>query len=298
VSLLKTLFLAARPKTLTAGLSPVLIGTSLAWSQAEDQNKGFDFIFTALITLFTALLIQVLTNYVNDLWDYKKGSDTEIRIGPARALASGRISQYTMERCIYVLTLIILLCGIYLVIKGGVPILIIGILSIIGAYAYTAGPYPLAHNGLGETFVLLFFGPIAVMGTEYLLLQENSLASFIFGISAGCLATVILVINNMRDIQEDQITGKRTLAARFGKNFALNEILLLYSVPFILCLCLAITDDKYSNLVFLILLIPFPYMTIRKLYKISKGEDFNILLAQSGAFLLIFSLILSFSILI
>jgi 1,4-dihydroxy-2-naphthoate polyprenyltransferase len=298
VSLLKILFFAARPKTLAAGLSPVLIGVSLAWSEVVDKEKGFDFFFISLITLLTALLIQILTNYVNDLWDYKKGSDTKIRMGPERALASGRISQNTMERCIYVLTLIILLLGVYLVMKGGVPILIIGILSIIGAYAYTAGPYPLAHNGLGEFFVLIFFGPIAVMGTEYLLIQENSLASFIFGISAGCLATVILVINNMRDIQEDQITGKRTLAARFGKNFALNEITILYSIPFILCLCLVIINDAYSKLAYLIFLLPFPYMTVQKLFKTSKGEDFNSLLAQSGAFLLFFSLILCLSILI
>ncbi len=298
--LISPLITAARPKTLTASISPVLIGIGIAISKTPLKTSSctFSMCTVALLILITAMLIQVLTNYVNDLWDFKKGSDTKLRTGPERVVFSGKVSEQKMASAIKILTGIILALGSILVYFGGIPVLVIGLLSILGAYAYTAGPYPLAHNGLGELFVLIFFGPVAVMGTEYLLLKEFSLEAFLLGTACGFLATAILIVNNTRDIGEDRTTGKRTLAARYGRDFATFEFgtCLFFAYAAVLITPLFTEISNYTVLISLNSLLSF--YVFWKFLKAEKGDDFNKLLPLTGSHLFIFSLILSILVLL
>jgi len=287
---LKFYFFAARPKTLTAAISPVLVGAAFAFRTLE---SAFPFgIF--LLIIFSALSIQVLTNYVNDLWDYKKGSDTSKRQGPTRYVQAGLISEKEMLGACYFALGMAVISGFLLVLQGGLVILLIGLLSIAGAYAYTAGPYPLAHNGLGEPFVLIFFGPVAVLGTQYLLGGEVSMQSFLYGLALGSIASALLVVNNARDIEEDRQTGKKTLAARFGYGFAIIEFWISLMMPYVL---IYLADFYFSvtggfTVVYIYLTLPFAVMLASRLGTIKKAS-FNSLLPQVGAFLFIFAIVLS-----
>ncbi|HMO17889.1 MAG TPA: 1,4-dihydroxy-2-naphthoate octaprenyltransferase [Oligoflexia bacterium] len=292
---IRIFFLAARPKTLTASIGPVLIGSALSCGAEK-----FSFVIFFVI-LFSALSIQVLTNYVNDLWDYKKGNDTSDRRGPTRFVQSGQISEHNMLMACYVASLVAFVSGLFLVYEGGLPILIIGVLSIVGAYAYTAGPYPLAHNGLGEVFVLVFFGPVAVLGTQYLLSGSISMPGFLYGLSFGCLASGLLVVNNARDIEEDRKTGKRTLAARYGIIFSRIEFFATIFLPY---LFLLIAEQFWNHdglkLVYIFFLLPFSIYLARSFGPIERPEliPFNRLLPQVGIFMFVFSIILSVEIFI
>jgi 1,4-dihydroxy-2-naphthoate octaprenyltransferase len=296
------LIIAARPKTLTAALSPVLVGISLAWVSV-DSSRGLSPDYSSMavfsfLTAFTAILIQILTNYVNDLWDFRKGSDTKMRTGPKRVLLSGMMTEKKMEQAIYILTGLILVPGSALVYQGGYPILVIGLLSIAGAYAYTAGPYPLAHKGLGEIFVLIFFGPVAVMGTEYVLIHKTSTAGFLLGISCGLLATSLLLINNTRDITEDRASGKLTLAARYGRTFANLEMAVCLFLPQLLVYSVSCLYEQKNYIAFTCVTVIPALIIYIKFIRAERGDDFNRLLPLSGMNLFLFSLILSFLILI
>jgi len=209
------LFLASRPKTLLAALAPVFVGTAVAFN----DNKLN--LIAALIALICSVLIQIGTNFVNDLYDYLKGTDDENRVGPTRALAAGWISQEQMKRAIYFTFGTTFVLGLYLVYVAGWIILLVGILSIISGYVYTAGPYPLAYNGLGDVFVFLFFGIVATVGTYYVQALEFSQFTLLASIPVGLLITNILVVNNFRDADEDKKKKKNTLVVKFGKSFSL-----------------------------------------------------------------------------
>lgn len=224
--------LASRPKTLPAAVAPVFVGTAVAIN-ADKLN-----IIAALIALICSVLIQIGTNFVNDLYDYLKGTDDENRVGPTRALAAGWISTNQMKQAIYFTFGFTFLLGLYLVYLAGWIILLIGILSIISGYAYTAGPYPLAYNGLGDIFVFIFFGVVATVGTYYVQAIEFSQFALLASIPVGLLITNILVVNNYRDADEDKVKNKNTLAVKFGKSFSLFQyfisILISFIVPFYL----------------------------------------------------------------
>ncbi len=224
--------LASRPKTLPAALAPVFVGTAVAIN-ANKLN-----IIAALIALICSVLIQVGTNFVNDLYDYLKGTDDKNRVGPTRALAAGWISTNQMKRAIYFTFGTTFILGLYLVYLAGWIILLIGVLSIISGYAYTAGPYPLAYNGLGDIFVFIFFGIVATVGTYYVQAIEFSQFALFASIPVGLLITNILVVNNYRDAEEDKKKNKNTLAVKFGKSFSLFQyfvsILISFLIPFYL----------------------------------------------------------------
>jgi len=290
-SLIKTLIIASRPKTLLASLSPVLLGIALAYR--EKPTIDLNIAITIFLIVICAFLIQILSNFVNDLWDHYKGSDTNERIGPIRVVQAGMISPERMRKVTYHLTIIILLIGAILVFKGGPVILIIGLLSIFGAYLYTAGPYPLAHNGLGELFVVIFFGPIPVFGTYYLLNNQISTTAALLGLPIGILASCILQVNNLRDFKEDYKSNKRTLAVKFGLPFAYK----LFNISLLLSLTIAITifanyleDNKF---LLLGLFYPVCIILIKKLRSIASGKEFNEFLPKVAIFLFIFSLSLS-----
>jgi 1,4-dihydroxy-2-naphthoate octaprenyltransferase len=216
--------LAARPKTLSAAIVPVLMGTALAAPNISGP------LFAC--TLLGAVLIQIATNFINDALDFKKGTDTAERLGPLRVTQAGLLSADSVMRGAYVCLFGAALCGVPLIVRAGWPLLAIGVASMALAYAYTGGPYPLAYKGLGELFVILFFGVIAVSGTYYVQTLRITREVLLAGFAAGCLATVLLVINNLRDLENDRRSNKKTLAARFGETFARVEVVFFALAPF------------------------------------------------------------------
>ncbi len=203
-------YLAARPKTLPAAVAPVVVGTAVAI--AED---GFAPV-AAVAACVVALLLQIGANLANDVFDFRRGADTAARLGPVRVTQSGLISPGSVLTGTGIVLAGAVLAGSYLVWRGGWPIALLGILAILSALAYTGGPWPLGYLGLGEFFVFLFFGAVAVAGTAYVQTRDLTGQAIAAAVPIGCLATAILVVNNLRDVETDRAAGKRTLAVRLG----------------------------------------------------------------------------------
>jgi 1,4-dihydroxy-2-naphthoate polyprenyltransferase len=203
---------AARPQTLAAAFIPVLVGASIAYRH-DSLLWG-----ATLVAIFCAFAIQIGTNFANDYFDFVKGADTEDRIGFKRATASGAVAPQTMLRATILTMFIAFLAGLYLVWIGGWVVLWIGLLSLLFGILYTGGPFPLGYNGLGDIFVFIFFGFVAVMGTTYVNTLEWSEHAFWASVPVGALCVNILVVNNLRDVEQDKITGKRTLGVLFGES--------------------------------------------------------------------------------
>jgi 1,4-dihydroxy-2-naphthoate octaprenyltransferase len=202
--------LAARPKTLTAAAAPVLVGTGLAAHLARVA------VLPALAALAGALLIQIGTNLANDYYDFVRGGDTEERVGPTRVTQAGLIAPESVKRAMVLVLGLAMLVGVYLVVVGGWPVVAIGLASVACAVLYTGGPYPLAYHGLGDVFVFVFFGLVAVGGTYYVQALGWPPDAWLAGAALGSLSTALLVVNNLRDIVTDAKAGKRTLAVRIG----------------------------------------------------------------------------------
>ncbi len=207
----RTWLAAARPKTLPAAIAPVLVGVALAVEQ------GAFHALAAACALLGAVLIQVGTNYANDAEDFVRGADTEARKGPLRATAAGLVTPGQMRAAAAVAFALAFVAGLYLIVRGGWPILALGLASIASGVAYTAGRWALAYTGLADLFVLVFFGPVAVGGTFYVQALDLPLWVPIAGLGPGFLATAILLANNVRDVEEDRAADKRTLVVRFGR---------------------------------------------------------------------------------
>lgn len=284
--------LALRPKTLSAAVVPILVATSLIYA----EGKTIDFM-AFWCALLASIFIQIGTNLLNDAIDFKKGADTEERIGPQRVTQSGLLTAKQVMSGGFICLFIALCFGVPLVIKGGWPFIIIGIVSLFLAYSYTGGPFPLAYLGLGDLFVVLFFGVIAVCGVYYLHSLELSLSSLIAGIQVGFLATLLIVINNLRDMNQDVKVNKKTLAVRFGANFSRVEALILVSVVFFLQTYWFLNDHLWASLLPL-LSIPIATVIIVGLFKNEPSELYNKYLAKSGALHLVFGLLFSIGILI
>ena len=218
-STLKVCFLAARPKTLPAAIVPVWAGCVLGWK----LSGKFD-VLLALCTLVGAVAIQIATNFFNDAIDARKGADTERRLGPTRVTASGMMRPQTVMGLATGFLGIATLCGVVLFQARGWPIAAIGIPSLFLAYGYTGGPFPLAYRGMGELFVIAFFGLVAVTGTVFIQTGGWPREALLLGVQIGLLSAVLISINNLRDREEDATTGKRTLAVRFGPKFAVAVI--------------------------------------------------------------------------
>ncbi|MCW5853839.1 MAG: 1,4-dihydroxy-2-naphthoate polyprenyltransferase [Anaerolineae bacterium] len=218
--------LAARPNTLPAAVVPVLVGSALAFRDGAFQPLA------ALAALFAAVCIQIGTNLANDVHDFKKGADTT-RVGPTRVTTAGLLTPEAVERGMWLVFGLAALAGLYLVYVGGWPILLIGVASILAGLAYTAGPFPLGYNGLGDVFVFLFFGLAGVMGTYYVQALSVNWPSFLAAIPVGALTTNIIVVNNVRDADTDRAVGKRTLAVLLGRDAARAEYALLVAVAYL-----------------------------------------------------------------
>jgi 1,4-dihydroxy-2-naphthoate octaprenyltransferase len=275
-------FLAARPKTLSAAIVPVLIGTALA---PRPIHWG---IFAC--TLAGALFIQIGTNFVNDAIDFKKGADTGERLGPVRVTQAGLLTAEGVLRMAYACFLLAALCGIPLIIRAGWPLLVIGVGSIAAAYLYTGGPFPLAYNGLGELFVLLFFGLVATGGACFVQALAAERSVLVAGFAAGSLATVLLVINNLRDVAGDRAVNKRTLAVRLGEGFARGEVAFFAIAPFLAVMVVATLRSR-QLLLLPLLAAPLALALIVRVRR-SSGRDLNRCLGMAGALQWIFGLLL------
>jgi 1,4-dihydroxy-2-naphthoate octaprenyltransferase len=203
--------LASRPATLTAAISPVLVGSSLA---LPDETFRLD---ATVVALFSAVAIQVGVNFANDLFDARRGADTPDRIGPPRAVAVGLISEQRMAVGIWIAFGSAVLGGIYLTAIAGPIVIVIGVAAIVAALGYTGGPFPYGYRALGEVFVFVFFGPIATVGSRFVQDQTAPLDAWLMSVPVGLLITAILVVNNIRDIETDAAAGKRTLAVVLGR---------------------------------------------------------------------------------
>ena len=210
VSRLDAWMMAIRPKTLPAGAVPVVVGIAMALADGVFRPAA------ALVALLCALGIQVATNFINEIYDFRKGADTAERFGPTRTVAAGLISEKTMTVVSVLLLLVVFLMGLYLVYLAGWPILVVGLLSMFFAWAYTGGPFPIAYSGLGDLFVFVFFGLVAVGGTYYVQAGEVTFPVLTAAIAPGIFSVNILLVNNIRDIDTDRKVGKMTLPARIG----------------------------------------------------------------------------------
>jgi 1,4-dihydroxy-2-naphthoate octaprenyltransferase len=278
--------LAIRPKTLPAGIAPVLIGSAMAF------GDGVFNLPVAIACLAGSLFIQIGTNLANDYFDFKKGADVN-RIGPVRVTQAGLIKPQTVLLASIVFFILAALVSISLIIRGGYPIAIIAVVSILCGFLYTAGKRPLGYLGLGEIFVFIFFGPVAVAGTYYVLALDINWAVIVAGIAPGLLSCAILAINNLRDIEGDKKVQKKTLAVRFGSNFAASEYLFCILgaalTPF---LVLLITLDHFGIAVSsLVGFLAIP--TVRKVMTAHQAVDLNKALAQTGLWLSLYSILFS-----
>ena len=290
-SKLNSWLLASRPKTLLAAVVPVMVGSALAIS----MNKFF--VLYSIVALLCSILIQIGTNFTNDLYDYLKGSDTTKRKGPRRVLASELISVSEMRTAIILVFGLTFLLGLYLVYSVGSLILWVGIFSIFAGIIYTAGPYPLAYNGLGDIFVFIFFGIVGTMGTFYLHTQEISILALIVSIPVGALITNILIVNNYRDIQEDRNANKKTLAVLLGKEFSRWQFIFLIIISYLASFVLYF-NFAFNLWIFLpFATIPIAVVLVKMIYTLN-GEELNKTLELTAKFAGLFGLLLSVGLLI
>ncbi|TSA27585.1 MAG: 1,4-dihydroxy-2-naphthoate polyprenyltransferase [Ignavibacteriales bacterium] len=260
--------LASRPRTLAAAVMPVIVGSSIA------IRDGVFHPIAAIVALLCSLLIQIGTNLVNDLFDFLHGTDKKDRIGPQRATASGLLSKYEMKLGIYFTFGLSFIFGLYLVYLGGIFILLIGIFSIVAGIAYTAGPFPLAYNGLGDIAVFIFFGFVGTVGTYYVQASEITALVFWSSIPVGALITNILVVNNYRDREEDHSNGKNTLAVIFGERFARIQYVFFMILSYAILFVVYFTFKK-SLLIFLPLLsLPLSIKLVRMIFTL-RGRELN-----------------------
>lgn len=278
--------LAARPKTLPAAAAPVVVGTAVAIS--EDV---FSF-WPALAALLAALLIQIGTNLANDVFDFKKGADTTTRLGPLRVTQAGLLNPQQVTAGMWLTFGLAALIGLYLIYVAGWPIVVIGSLSILCGIAYTGGPFPLGYNGLGDLFVFIFFGLVAVCGTYYVQALTVSAAAAWASVPVGFLATAILVVNNLRDIETDRIAGKKTLAVRLGRRGAQAEYLLLVGGAYLAPLLMWWVNAGAAWVLLSWLSLPLVRPLIHLIFN-EKGRPLNQALAGTARVELIFSLLFS-----
>ncbi|RBP44509.1 1,4-dihydroxy-2-naphthoate prenyltransferase [Roseimicrobium gellanilyticum] len=284
--------LAARPKTLGAAIAPVLVGSALG------AKLGGEFcVWLMLATLGSCICLQIATNLFNDAVDGMKGSDTKERLGPTRITASGMMAPRTVLLVAAGVLVVATLLAVPLIIYRGWPIIAIGIPSLWFCYGYTGGPLPLAYRGLGELFVVLFFGLVAVTGSAYVQSGQWHVEALVAGLQVGMLSTVLIAINNFRDVDEDTKTGKRTLAVRFGKKFARWEIVALITgvllVGMLWLFAIWPGGMRYPHACALPVLCIFLMQAIRKDIKAEPSEALNRTLAKAGALLVLFSILFS-----
>lgn len=288
---IKSWLLAIRPRTLPASASPVLVGTAAA---AADQSMR---LLPALAALIGAILLQIGVNLANDYFDYLKGVDTAERVGPVRVTQSGLIPPAEVLKGMILIFILAMTAGIYLVSEAGWIVALIGGASILAALLYSGGPFPLASHGLGDVFVFIFFGPVAVCGTYYVQSLRLSLSCALLSIPLGLLIASILVVNNLRDIPTDLKVGKRTLAVILGARGARGEFALLLILAYAAPVLMAAFGILPVWALLPLLSVPRAVRLVRSL-RVLSGSSLNESLADTAKLTLIFSLLLCLGLLI
>lgn len=290
-SLLQIWISAARPRTLPAAIAPVLVGTALAW---HDQSLVW---LAALTCLGFALLVQIGTNFANDYYDHIKGADTVARVGPRRAVASGLVAPEVMKSAMMIVFMFAFVIGLSLLKYGGWPLLVVGVASILCGVAYTGGPYPLGYNGLGDVFVFIFFGLVAVCATFFVQTGYVGTKAIICSMGVGLLASNILVVNNYRDVDTDRAAGKRTLVVRFGKRFARLQ----FGVSLFVALTIPVHLLRlgFKPVVLLPLgLAPLAWRQAQRLATAKTPDELIALLGDTGKLLALYAILLSAGVLL
>ena len=288
---LRAWLLAIRPKTLPAAVAPVILGTAIA------ARLGGFALGPAAAALLGALMLQIASNLANDIFDNEKGADQPDRLGPTRVVSSGLLSVREVLIGLCVVVFVAVCAGAYLVGVAGPTIAVVGIVAALSAIAYTAGPFPLGYHGLGELFVFVFFGPVAVAGTAFV--QMGSLPSVVWyaGVSQGALAANILVVNNLRDVEQDNRAGKRTLAVRFGERFCLAQYAALLGVAYVMPVVLWLARGAGWSVLAPLLTLPIAYSTFTRIAR-TRGRGLNALLARTAQIMLMFSILFSVGLLV
>ena len=283
---------AARPQTLAAALIPVLVGVSITYSD------GFFRWDISLIVLLCAILIQIGTNFANDYYDFVKGADTDQRIGFERATSAGLVSPRAMFRATIITMLSAFILGLYLVWIGGWVVLLIGLLSILFGVLYTGGPYPLGYNGLGDLFVFIFFGIVAVMGTYYVHALQWSTLSFWASIPVGALAVNILVVNNLRDVGQDILSGKRTLGVLLGEKALKWEYTILLLVAYTIPLLILTSMEADIWILLPLLSLPLCIPLLNQVWNHVDKRSLNRTLERTAQFMVLYGVLFSIGILL
>jgi 1,4-dihydroxy-2-naphthoate octaprenyltransferase len=285
--------IAIRPKTLTIAVVPVLTATALAWSEAGPVSW-----LVMLTAMMASVLIQVGTNLHNDAADFEQGADDRAtRLGPPRATAEGWLTARQVRRAATLSFTLAVVTGVYLIWVGGWPILIAGLLSIVAGLAYTGGPKPIAYVGLGELFVFIFFGLVAVCGTYYLQTGALSWSAWITGTLIGMPAAAVLVVNNYRDLGNDRDVGKNTLAVRLVPRSTRIEYALLMLLPFALLPLIPVLRHGGMWIALPLLLTPWALYLVKRFHTEPQGSSFNRILSATAQFQLALGLLLSLSLL-
>lgn len=276
--------LAARPKTLPAAAAPVIVGSALAWQVGQFRLGA------ALAALAAALLLQIGANLANDVFDFHRGADAGERLGPMRVTQSGLLRPEQVVRGMWVVFGLAALLGIYLTLIAGWPVIGIGLACILAAIAYTGGPLPFGYYGLGDLFVFIFFGLVAVGGTYFVHTGWLSSLALYASLPMGFLITAILVVNNLRDVQSDRKAGKMTLAVRLGENGARVEYLFCLACAYLTPLALWLAKFSTAWLLLTWLSIPLGVRMTRMIWQV-RGRPLNEALAGTGRLTLLYSIL-------
>lgn len=266
---------AIRPRTLTIALTPVLLGTALAWADGFAKHWA-----PALVALACAVLIQIGTNLHNDVRDFERGNDRPDRVGPLRVTAAGWVSTAAMHRATALTFGLAMLLGLYLVVHGGWPILLAGLASVLAGWSYSGGRHPISHTPFGEVFVLVFFGWVAVMGSYWLQTAQLSVNAWLCGTALGLPAAAVLLVNNYRDLPDDLRSGRRTLAAWLGLRHTRTAYATMLLLPHVLALVMAMRDQTGATLG--LLLLPPSIQLVKQLQRDNDGPALNALLANTA----------------
>jgi 1,4-dihydroxy-2-naphthoate octaprenyltransferase len=278
--------MACRPATLTASVSPVAVGTACAVA-VHGFRAG-----PALGALFGAICLQIGSNLSNDVFDYEKGADTEERLGPVRAAQAGLLTPRQLKLGMGVVFLLALAVGIYLTVASGPVVVAIGLASMASAIAYTGGPYPLGYHGLGDVFVMLFFGFVAVCGTALVQVGSVPPLAWAASVPVGALATAILVVNNVRDCETDVRAGKRTLPVRFGRRMGLFEYAILVALSYAVPAGLVLTGAASPWALLPLLTAPLGVRLISRVFS-ERGRTLNASLVATAKLLFLHSALLA-----
>lgn len=278
--------MAIRPKTLPAAMGPVAVGSAIAGSAGNFS------LLPALGCLFGAMFLQIGVNLANDYFDFKNNIDSAERLGPVRVTQSGLIPPHQVKSGMIVTLALAAIVFLYLAAVGGIPIVLVGAASVLAALAYSGGPYPLASNGLGELFVFIFFGLVAVGGTCYVQVGHFSGMAVLAAVPPGLLITAIMVVNNLRDIDTDRKAGKNTLAVMLGRKWTVREYLLLVGLSYFIPPVMFLAGISSLIIILPLCTLPLAWSLARRVMK-EEGAQLNAVLGGTAGLSLFYSLLFS-----